>query len=145
MPMKVETVVAWRTEVENAPGAMSRALRPLAEKDLAVVIGNQGRIVDIAPVQGKKAEAAAREAGFAPLSAPMVLVRGKNRPGVCHSITRALGQAGISMDSLVGLAGGREFRILIGFASEDLALRAVAAIKEALRSGIGQGEKSGRG
>jgi hypothetical protein len=134
MSIKVETVVAWRTEVENAPGAMSLALRPLAGEDLAVVIGNQGRIVDVAPVRGKKAEAAAREAGFAPLPAPMVLVRGKNRPGLCRSITRALGEAGISMDSLVGLAGGKKFRILIGFASEELALRAVGAIKRALGS-----------
>src|SRR5512138_3678937 len=108
MSIRVKKVVVWRTEVENRPGTMAGALEPLAEQDLEVVIGGNGAIVDIAPVVGKKATAAARRAGFKPLPTPMVLVQGKDRPGIVLAITRALGAAKISMDSVVAQVAGKK-------------------------------------
>jgi hypothetical protein len=82
MSIRVRKVVVWRTEVENRPGTMARALEPLAEQDLDLVIGYQGAVIDIAPVLGRKATTAAKCAGFKPLPTAMILVEGKERPGV---------------------------------------------------------------
>jgi hypothetical protein len=132
MSIRVKKVVVWRTEVENRPGAMARALEPFAEQNLDLVLGYQGAIVDIAPVVGKKARSAAERAGFKPLPTSMVLVEGKNRPGVCFTATRALGEAGISMDSVVAQVAGKKFQALFGFTSDADAKKAASVIKKAV-------------
>jgi hypothetical protein len=129
--MKVKEIILWRTAVENRPGEMSRVLEALASIDLKVALGNQGRIVDIGPIEGRKAQAAARAAGFEPLPTPAILVRGKNRPGICHSLTRVLGGAGLSMDSLIGQSTGGKYQVIIGLGSKEDAARALEAIKKA--------------
>jgi len=134
MSITIKKVVVWRTEVENRPGAMARALEPLAEQDLDVVIGYQGTVIDIAPVVGKKATAAAESAGFKPLPTPMILVEGKNRPGVALTATRALGKAGIGMDSLEAQVVGKKYRALFGFLSDVDARRAASVIKKAVEA-----------
>jgi len=93
MSIRVRKVVVWRTEVENSPGTMARALEPLAEQDLDLVIGYQGAVIDIAPVVGRTATTAAKRAGFTPLPTSMILVEGENHPGVCFTAARALGVA----------------------------------------------------
>jgi hypothetical protein len=132
MLIQAKEVAIWRTEVDDRPGEMARVLESLAAFDLELVLGNQGKIVDVSPISGKEAEEAALRAGFKPLDRPMVLVRGEDRPGVCHQVTRALGDAGISMDSLIGQAMGGFFQILIGLRSRQEAARAVEAIKKAV-------------
>jgi hypothetical protein len=132
MSIRVKKVVVWRTEVENRPGAMARALEPLAEQDLDVVIGYQGAVIDIAPVVGKKAKNAAKSAGFTPLPTPMILVEGENHPGVCFTAARALGAAGISMDSVVAQVAGKKYQALFGLTSDADAKRAAGLIKKAV-------------
>lgn len=134
MSIRVKKVVVWRTKVENRPGTMARALEPLAEQDLDLVIGYQGAVIDIAPVVGKKARTAAGSAGFKPLPTSMILVEGKNHPGVCFIATRALGDAGISMDSVVAQVAGKKYQALFGFTSDADAKRAASAIKKAINS-----------
>ncbi len=134
MPVRVKKVVVWRTVVENRPGAMARALEPLARHDLDLVIGYQGAVVDIAPVVGRKATTVARSAGFEPLPTSTVLIEGENRPGLCFTAARALGEAGVSMDSVVAQAVGKKFRALFGFTSDADAKRAVTLIKRAFHA-----------
>jgi hypothetical protein len=134
MSIRVKKVVVWRTVVENRPGAMARALEPLAEQDLDLVIGYQGAVIDIAPVVGKKATTAAESAGFKPLPMSMILVEGENRPGVCFATARALGDAGISMDSVVAQVSGKKYQALFGFTSDADAKRAASLIKKAAKA-----------
>ena len=133
MPLSVKRVVVWRTVVENQPGTMARALEALAEQDLDLVIGYNGAVIDIAPVVGKKATAAARDAGFEPLPTPMILVPGDNRPGVVFAITRAFGDAGISMDSVLAQSVGGKYRALFGLASDADAHKAASVVRTAAK------------
>jgi hypothetical protein len=147
MPIRVKKVVVWRTEVANQPGTMARALAPLAEQDLDLVIGYQGAVIDVAPVVGKRATAAAESAGFKPLPTSTILVEGENRPGLCFAAARALGDAGISMDSVVAQVVGKKFQALFGFTSDADAQRAASVIKKAARSRLatpapGRGRRS---
>ena len=131
MSIRVKKVVVWRTEVENRPGAMARALEPLARQDLDLVIGYQGAVIDIAPVVGRRATTAARSAGFEPLPTSTILIEGENRPGICFTAARALGDAGVSMDSVVAQAVGKKYQALFGFTNDADAKRAVILIKRA--------------
>jgi hypothetical protein len=134
MSIKIKKVVVWRTEVENRPGEMARALEPLAEQDLDLVIGYQGAVIDIAPVVGKKARTAAESVGFKPLPTSMILVEGKNHPGVCFTAARVLGDAGIGMDSVVAKVAGKKCQALFGFTSDADAKKAASLIKKAARA-----------
>jgi hypothetical protein len=133
MSTRVKKIVVWRTKVANRPGEMARALEALAELDLEVVIGYpEGAVIEIAPVVGKEARAAARSAGFEPLPTSRILVEGKNRPGVGFAATRALGEAGISMDSVVAQVAGRKYQALFGFTSEADARKAASVLEKAV-------------
>ena len=134
MSIRVKKLVVWRTEVENRPGEMARVLEPLAQQDLDLVIGYQGAIVDIAPVVGRKATTAAETAGFKPLPTSMILVEGENRPGSCFTAARALGDAGVSMDSVVAQVVGRKYQALFGFTSDADAKRAASLIQGAVEA-----------
>jgi hypothetical protein len=83
-----------------------------AEWDLDLVVRHQGAVVHIAPVVGKKARAATENAGFKPFPMSMILVGGENRPGVCFTTARVLGDAGMSMDSVVAQATGKKYLAL---------------------------------
>ena len=85
MSTRVKEVVVWRTKVKNRPGEMARALEPLAQQDLGIVIGYNGAVIDIAPVGGRQAVAAAARAGFNPeasvaLWEKMIKVGGSGTP-----------------------------------------------------------------
>ena len=134
MSIRVRKVVVWRTEVENRPGEMARALEPLAQQDLDLVIGYQGAVIDIAPVVGKRATTAAESAGFKPLPTSTILVEGENRPGVCFTIARVLGDAGISMDSVVAQVAGKKYQALFGCTSDADAKKAASLIKKAVKA-----------
>jgi hypothetical protein len=134
MSIRVKKVVVWRTEVANRPGEMARVLEPLAQQDLELVIGYQGAVIDIAPVVGKKATTAAKTAGFKPLPTSMILLEGENRPGICFTAARALGNAGVSMDSVVAQVVGRKYQALFGFTNDTDANTAAALIKKAVEA-----------
>ena len=134
MSIRVKKVVVWRTEVENRPGTMARALEPFARQNLDLVIGYNGAVIDIAPLAGKRATAAAESAGFKPLPTSMILVEGENRPGVVFAATRALGEAGISMDAVVAQAAGKKYRALFGFLNDADATKAEDLIKKTAKA-----------
>ena len=139
MAVTVKRVTLWRREVANRPGMMAETLEPLATAgiDLQVVMGyrfprhEEQAAIEVYPVTGKKAVAAAEAGGLSPASIPSLIVEGDSRPGLAHGIARALADAGTNVAFEVGQVLGRRFSAVFGFESDADATRAVAIIKKA--------------
>lgn len=139
MPVRVRPITLWRGEIDNQPGALAGTLEPLsrARVNLQVVMGyrlpgDRGRAaIEVAPVTGNRAASAAQAAGLQEAAISALLVEGDNRPGLGHAMARALGDAGINMDFLVGQVIGPRHTTVIGFDSREDAERAVPLIKAA--------------
>lgn len=139
MAVTVKRITIWRAEVPDGVGILARALQPLAKAgvDLKLAMayripGQSGlAVVEAAPIVGKRAAAAARQAGLAPTSLPTLHVEGENRAGVGHAIANAVASAGISMSFLMAEVVGRRFATIIGFSSADDARKAARLIKKA--------------
>lgn len=128
----------YRAEIANTPGALAAALAPFAKagSDLQVVMayrspGSHTRaVVEVYPVEGRKLEAAATAAGFAPMATPMLVVEGRNRPGRGERIAAALADAGINVQYLVAQVVGRRYSAVFGFETEDDAKAAALVIEK---------------
>jgi hypothetical protein len=102
MPVTVKNISLWRKEVENQIGTLAQTLEPVtkAGANLRVLMGyrypgNEARAaIELYPVSGKKATAAASGAGFAASSISTVLVEGDDRPGLGLAIAQAIAGAG---------------------------------------------------
>ena len=137
MAITVKKVVLWRRELDNRAGALAAVLQPLAlaGADLQIAMGyrfpgNETRAaVELAPVEGKKAAAAAQTAGLQPSGIPTLIVTGDNRPGLGYAISRGMADAGINMAFLVAQVLGRRYSAIFGFESQADADRAAAVIK----------------
>jgi hypothetical protein len=90
--------------------------------------------IELYPVTGKKASAAASEAGLSASSIPTLLVEGDDRPGLALAIAQAMSGAGINMTFFVVQAVGRRFSAVLGFESEADAKTAAPLIKKAATS-----------
>src|SRR5438876_11028971 len=110
MAVTVKRITLWRADVDNQPGVLARALEPLAQAgaDLRLVMGYrlphtpERAAIELYPVSGKRATAAAAQAGLAGGRAiPGRLAGGDNRPGLGAAIARGLRAAGINSASLV--------------------------------------------
>src|SRR5919109_3687595 len=110
MALTVKRITLWRADVENQPGVLARALEPLARAgaDLRLVMGYrfpqtpERSAIELFPVSGKSATAAAQEAGLAQAAdIPCLLVEGDNRPGFGAVMTRGLADAGINIAFLM--------------------------------------------
>jgi hypothetical protein len=142
MAVTVKKIVLWRREVENKPGVLSDTLEPLAGAgaDLQVVMGyrfpgsESQAAIEVYPVSGKKLTAAAQEAGLSASSIPTLLVEGDNKPGLGHTIARAIADAGINLGFLVAQVIGRRYSAVIGFEDESDASKAAALIKKVTSS-----------
>ncbi len=143
MAVKVKEITIWHRDVENRPGTLAEALAPLAAAgaSLQVVMGyrhpgDEGRAtVEVYPVSGKKATAAAQSAGLSASSIPTLLVEGDDRPGLGHAIARALSEAGINIAFLVAQVVGKKYSAVIGFESQTDAKRAAGLIKKLKTAG----------
>ena len=139
MAVSVKPITLWRRSLEDRPGTLADSLSPLAEVrgNVSVVMayripGEPGRgVVEVFPVAGKRATAAAQAAGFSSSSIPALLVVGDDAPGLGHKQARAIADAGINLDFLIAQVVGRKFSAVYGFASEEGARRAVPLIKKA--------------
>ena len=139
MAIKVKPITLWRREVENRPGALAATLEPLARAgaDLRVVMGYREpggenlSALELYPVSGKKAAAAAGAAGLAASAIPTLLVEGDNRPGLGHAMTRAVAEAGININFVVAQTVGRRFSAVFGFETQADAKAAAALIRKA--------------
>jgi hypothetical protein len=139
MAVSVKKITLWRSEVANRPGTLAGALAPLAQAgaDLRVVMayrfpGDETRgAVELYPITGKKAQAAARAAGLSDSGIPTLLVEGDDRPGTGSAIARAIAEAGINLAFFVAQVVGRRYAAVIGFDSEADAKKASPLIKRA--------------
>ncbi len=138
MAVTIKKVALWRGRIDNTPGALARVLEPLtaAKADLQVLMGyhepgQSQSVVELYPVTGSKASAAARRSGLGAAAQPSLLVSGDNRPGIGHRVARALGEAGINISFLVAQATGRKFSMVFGFDSDADAANAAKLIKKA--------------
>jgi len=140
MPVRVRPIALWRVEVDNQPGALARILEPLAAArvDLQVVMGyrlpgdHARAAIEVAPVTGARAVSAAQAAGLNEAGIAALRVDGDNRPGLGHAMARALGDAGINADFVLGQVSGGQHTTIIGFESREDADRAIPLIKRAV-------------
>lgn len=137
MPVTVKTITLWRRDLENTPGALATVLDPVARAgaDLQVAMGyripgqEDRAVIELAPVRGRKASAAARQAGLRPSDIPTLVVEGDNRAGLGRDLAEEMGRAGINMAFLVALVVGRRYSGVFGFESPEDARTAAAIIK----------------
>ena len=149
MALTVKRITLWRREVENQPGVLARTLEPLAAAgvDLRLVMGYRfpetttRAAIELYPVSGKKATAAAEQAGLSAFGLACLFVEGDNRPGLGAGMGRALADAGVNIVFLVSQVIGRRFTAVFGFDDEELAAAATKAIKAAARPAKSRGWK----
>src|SRR5215467_15561546 len=117
MALTVKRITLWRREVENRPGVLATTLEPLAQAgaDLRLVMGYRfpeattRAAIELYPIAGKRAVAAAESVGLRAFELPCLLVEGDNRPGLGAAIGRGLADAGINIVFLVAQVIGRRF------------------------------------
>ena len=139
MALTVKRITLWRREVENQPGVLARTLEPLAAAgvDLRLVMGYRfpeattRAAIELYPVTGRKAVAAAEQAGLSEFGLACLFVEGDNRSGLGAAMGRALADAGVNIVFLVSQVIGRRFTAIFGFDDEQLAATAAKAIKAA--------------
>ena len=138
MPVTVKRISLWRKETGNKAGLLAETLEPLAQAgaDLGVVMGyrlpgkESQAVIEIYPVSGRKAAAAATKASLAASLTPTLLVEGDNKPGLAYKVAQALAAAGVDLSFLVAQAVGKRYSAVIGFKSEIDAKKAAALIKK---------------
>jgi hypothetical protein len=141
MAITVKSVKLWALHGPDKTGFLADALEPLASAgaNLRVVMAycNPGQpdraAIEVFPVSGKKAEAAARAAGLSPSDTACLLVEGDDRPGLGAALGRAIAQAGVSMSFLIAETVGRKFSAVMGFRSQADAATAAKVAKSAAR------------
>jgi hypothetical protein len=139
MPVTVKSISLWRKEVENQVGVLAQALEPVtkAGANLRVLMGYRytgdgtKAAIELYPVGGKKATAAAAEAGLVVSSIPTLLVEGDDKPGLGLAIAEAVSAARVNMSFFVAQVIGRKFSAVLGFETEVDAKTAAPLIKKA--------------
>jgi len=140
MAVTVKRITLWRADVDNRPGVLATRLEPLAAAgaDLRLVMGYrfpnapEHSAIEIYPVTGKKAVAAAQQAGLGEAAhIPCLLVEGDNRPGLGAAIARGLADANVNIAFLVAQVIGRRFSAAIGFDDENGAAQGARIVKQA--------------
>jgi hypothetical protein len=141
MAVSVKTITLWRREVDNRSGALAQTLEPLsrAGADLSVLMGYRHpggttATIELYPVSGKKAAAAAGAAGLSPATIPTLLVVGDNKPGQAHAASKAIAEAGINLAFFLAQVIGKKYSAVLGFETEADAKRAASLIKKATAS-----------
>jgi hypothetical protein len=143
MAVTVKKAILWRREVDNSPGMLASILQPLSEAsaDLQVVMayrypsGENKAAIELYPVSGRKSAAAAQTAGLAPSSISTLVVEGDNRPGLGHTIAKAVGDAGINMSFVMAQVVGRRYSAVFGFENETDASKTATLIKRVTARG----------
>jgi len=143
MAISVKPIALWRREIQDRPGALAESLAPLADASVNVTILMAYRIpgqaghgaVELFPVSGKRATAAAERGGFSASSIPALLVEGDDSPGLGSRLSRAIAETGINLDFVVAQVVARRYSAVFGFGDEESARRAVAVIKKAASAG----------
>jgi hypothetical protein len=139
MTTTVKSIKLWRKEVENKPGELANTLGPLvaAGSDFQLVMGyrfpgNESKAaIELYPVSGRKASAAAAAAGLQAAEIPCLLVEGDNKPRVAQAIAKSISDAGINMSFVVAQAVGKRYSAIFGFDNDADTRKAATVIKKA--------------
>lgn len=143
MAMKVTKVDVWAAELADSPGGLARVLESLSSGGSNIECCIARRQPDrpgtgvafISPVKGKRAQAAARNAGAGPATAIATLrVEGDDVKGTGARLCNAVADAGINMRGLSAAVIGRKYVAYFGFDSAADADRAAKAMKAAGKS-----------
>lgn len=140
MALTIKRIQLWRREVLNEPGALAETLEPLARSgaNLKVVMGYQfpgdrsKAAIEVYPVSGARASAAAKEGGLSGAAIPTLLIDGDNQAGLGWAFATAISDAGININFLVAQVLGNRFSAVIGFTDIPDLDRAAAIIKNAV-------------
>ena len=140
MALTIKRIQLWRREVNNQPGALAETLEPLAQSgaNLQVVMGYQfpgdrsKAAIEVYPVSGARASAAAQQGGLSGAAIPTLLVEGDNQAGLGWAFATAISDAGININFLVAQVMGNRFSAVIGFTDTADLDRAAAIIKKAV-------------
>jgi hypothetical protein len=125
MGFKLDRVHVWSAEIDDRPGGAAAKLSVLAQAgaNLEFILTRRqpdqpGKgILYVAPVTGPVQVRAAKAAGLAETSEPVVLrVEGDNQAGLAHRLTQQWALAGISMEGLSLAVLEKKF---VGFAAFD--------------------------
>jgi hypothetical protein len=139
MAVTVKRIKLWRREVENRPGVLASTLDPLAQAkaDLKVVMGyrlpgqESRAAIEVHPVVGTKATAAAQAMGLAASAIPTLLVEGDNRPGLGHALAQAIADANINLSFVLAQVVGRRYSAVLGFENDSDAVKAAVVVRKA--------------
>ncbi len=149
MSIEIKRATIWSIETPNTPGAMTRTLKPLAERganlDLVMGYANPDKTtvtIEVFPVTTAKAQKAARETGFSKSDFPCLAVIGKNRPGIGRDISAALAEAAINVNFFVAQVLGTQYVGLFSFEADSEANLAVRVLKKALQNGSAKGGRA---
>jgi len=137
MAITVQKVTLWALHGADRTGLLADALAPLAAAgvDLRTAMtychaGEQGRAsVEVYPVSGRKAQAAARAAGLRPSETACLFVEGDDRPGLGAQLARAIAGVGVNLSFLVAQSLGRRFSAMLGFRNATDAAIAAKALR----------------
>jgi len=140
MAVTVKRITLWRKEVPHQVGVLAGLLEPLAQAgaNLRVVMGyafgQSGQAaVEVFPISGKKAVAAATAAGLSASPIACLLVEGDDRAGLGADMARAIGDAGVTISFVIAETLGRKFSAVFGFENDAAATAAAKAIKSAAK------------
>ena len=141
MAVTVKKITLWRKEVAHEAGTLAGVLEPLAQAgaSLRVVMGyaipgeSNRAAVEVFPVTGKKAMAAAPAAGLSASPIACLLIEGDDRAGLGAAMARAIADAGVNISFMIAQTVGRKFSAACGFESDADAATASKAIKSAAK------------
>jgi hypothetical protein len=139
MAISVKPITLWRRELRDRPGGLAESLEPLAGAGANVKVlmgyrypGDPSRAaIELYPVTGSRAVAAAERGGFGEARIPALLVEGDDATGLGHRLSRALADADINLDFVLSQVIGPRFSAVFGFAQQSDAQRAVPLLKKA--------------
>lgn len=153
MAVTVKKAVLWRKELENRPGTLAEALKPLADAgiSLQVVMGyaypgeSRHAAVEVYPVSSAKAEKAAAEGGLRPdPNLGCLVVTGDDRAGLGHAVAEKLAQNGINISFVMAQSSGNHYHAVFGFETAQEADKAAGIIKDASKVVAMKGKGGGR-
>ena len=142
MAVTVRKITLWRKEVQNKPGVLAATLEPLAASgaDLQIVMGyrfpsnERKAAIEVYPVSGRKAIAAAESAGLSAAEIPTLLVEGDNYAGLGHAIAKAIADAGINTSFMIAQVIGDRYSAVLGFETDEEARQAATLIRKATKA-----------
>ena len=141
MEIRISQIGLWRTEVAHRPGALAKALEPLAQQgtDLQVVRvrtapGKKTRkIIEVYAGRGPRARLAAQAAGFSLTPPTTLLLQGDNQPGFAYAVANAVAWTGISVRDHEAGVVANQFSSTLTFDSEAEARKAALLIRKVIR------------